>query len=334
MIIYNTCLKPYNTFGLQVKAKEFLCINTIADLKYALDLKKPFFVLGAGSNYLITKDIEELVLHINLKGIEVVYENQSQVYIKVAAGEVWHNFVMWCIDRNYGGIENLSLIPGSVGASPVQNIGAYGVEVKDAIHSVEVVEIASKKVLRLVSSQCQFQYRNSIFKTSHKGKYIITSVTYCLSKKHHQLKLDYGDIIKQLDKNGITYPNIKQVSNAVIQIRNSKLPNPNEIGNGGSFFKNPIIDKDHFEKLKMQYPYIKGFILSKSQVKVSAAWLIDSLGWKGYRNGDVGVHCKQALVLVNYKDAKGIEIFQLAKKIQKSVWDEYHILLDLEVNVY
>ena len=278
MIKHNVSLKPYNTFGLGVEAKEFLCVNTISDLQYGIGRGKPFFVLGGGSNYLITRDVEELVLYMNLKGIKIVNEDESKVYLSVAAGEVWHEFVMWCIHRNYGGVENLSLIPGSVGASPVQNIGAYGVEVKDVIHSVEVLEVASKKMLRLTNHECCFSYRDSIFKTSHKGKYIVTSVTFCLSKNSHQLKLGYGDITGQLDKNGTSQPTIKEVSDAIIQIRNSKLPNPKEVGNGGSFFKNPVVSKEHFQNLKSKFPQIKGFLISRNLVKISAAWLIDSLG--------------------------------------------------------
>lgn len=328
-------LKNYNTFGIDAKAKFFCEINSIAELKQALELKgyPNLFVLGGGSNMLITKDLENLVLHINLKGIEVVSENKDEAIIKVSAGENWHNMVLWTLDRDYGGLENLSLIPGNTGTAPIQNIGAYGVELKDTFVCCEAMEIASRKLKTFTKEECQFGYRDSYFKNEGLGKYIITSVSFKLTKRNHNLNVDYGAIVSELQHNGITKPGIKDVSNAVIAIRKSKLPDPKELGNSGSFFKNPVVDRqqfDNFTKLNPTAPFYK---VSENEFKIPAGWLIEQCGYKGKRFGDAGVHKNQALVLVNYGNASGADIIELAEKIIESVSQNFGITISPEVNI-
>ncbi|MDA8930221.1 UDP-N-acetylmuramate dehydrogenase, partial [Bacteroidia bacterium] len=240
---------------------------------------------------------------------------------------------LWCVDNNYGGIENMSLIPGSVGAAPMQNIGAYGKEIKDVLTYVKVVNLKTRETIYLTNAECKFGYRDSIFKKDAKGQYFITEIGIRLTKKNHLLNTSYGDIENYLHQNGVTTPTIRDVSNAVIAIRQSKLPDPTELGNSGSFFKNPIIEQAHFDTLKAKFPEIKSYPTLDGKVKVPAGWLIESLGWKGKRIGNTGSHAKQALVLVNYGNANGAEVFALAKDIQKSVWKRYQIALDMEVNV-
>jgi len=332
----NINLKPYTTFGLDVNANQFIDLNSIDDLKELLSTEKDFFILSGGSNILLTKDIEKLVIHLNLKGKEILSissQDQNDVYIKVQAGENWHEFVLWCIDHNYGGIENLSLIPGNVGTTPIQNIGAYGVEVKDTIYEVEGLEINSKTSKIFTNSDCKFGYRNSVFKNELKGSYIITSVTFKLTKNSHNLNSSYGAIQSELEKNSIKNPTIKDISDVVIAIRQSKLPDPKEIGNSGSFFKNPIISSANFEELQKKYPDAPHYIISKNEVKVPAGWLVEQCGFKGKRFGDAGVHKNQALVLVNYGNATGNEILELAQKIQKTVIDKFNVTLEAEVNI-
>ncbi|MEN8767144.1 MAG: UDP-N-acetylmuramate dehydrogenase, partial [Polaribacter sp.] len=251
----------------------------------------------------------------------------------VNAGENWHEFVLWCISENYGGLENLSLIPGNVGTSPIQNIGAYGVEVKDCITKVEALEIATNKLVSFSNEACNFGYRNSIFKNEVKGKYILTSVSFRLTTKNHQLTTSYGAIENELAVQKIKIPTLKNISDAIIRIRKSKLPDPKEIGNSGSFFKNPVISKKQFLRLQKENPSIPNYPVSETEIKVPAGWLVEQSGFKGKRFGDAGVHEKQALVLVNYGSATGIEIFQLAEKIQQTVFKKFEIALEIEVNV-
>lgn len=282
---------------------------------------------------LLTSDIDTLVIHVDIKGISVDKDLEEEVYVTVNAGENWHEFVLWCIEQNYGGLENLSLIPGNVGTCPIQNIGAYGVEVKDTITKVEAIEIASGKRVEFSNQECKFQYRDSIFKNESKGKYILTAVSFKLTKKNHTLNTSYGAIESFLKEKNILTPTIRDISNAVITIRQSKLPDPEEIGNSGSFFKNPVISQTQFEQLLQKYPTIPSYTISESEVKVPAGWLIEQAGFKGQRFGDAGVHEKQALVLVNYANASGKEILELAQKIKTSILDLFNISLEIEVNI-
>lgn len=334
-LLENISLKPYNTFGLDTKARFFTTINSIDELKEAIALEQPSkkFILGGGSNMLLTKDIDALVMHINVKGIEILHEDDNSALIRANAGENWHDFVMWCINHDFGGIENLSLIPGNVGTAPIQNIGAYGVELKDVFESCEALEIDSGNMVSFSKTDCQFGYRNSIFKNSHKGKYIITNVTFKLSKTKHNIKTDYGAIKDELNRLNINDPTIKDVSNAVIAIRLSKLPDPKEIGNSGSFFKNPVIDIAQFETLQANFPEIPSYKVSETEIKVPAGWLIEKAGFKGKTFGNYGVHKKQALVLVNYGNANGEAIFKLSQLIQQTIKRLFDIDLEAEVNI-
>lgn len=336
MIIHkNISLKPYNTFGIDVKASSFISISDVEELKEVFDSKEypDKFILGGGSNMLLTKDVDALVIHVNLKGIEILKDNSEHVWVKANAGEVWHEFVLFCLKNNLGGIENLSLIPGNVGTAPIQNIGAYGVELKDVMESCEALNIKTKEIRSFSNAECQFGYRNSIFKTQEKGNFIITSVTFKLTKRNHVLHTEYGAITQELDSLEIQNPTIQDVSRAVINIRESKLPNPKEIGNSGSFFKNPVISSKAFEKLKENFPDIPGYVLSDSEVKVPAGWLIETAGFKGKTFKNYGVHTKQALVLVNYGGASGQEIYQLSKLIQTTVRRIFDISIEAEVNI-
>jgi len=331
----NVSLKPFNTFGIDVKAKFFASVNNLDELHELISSNQypNTLFLGGGSNILLTKDINALVVHLNLKGIEVTSENEASVIVKVAAGENWHDFVMWCVDQNYGGIENLSLIPGNVGTAPIQNIGAYGVELKDVFLHCEALDLATKSIKTFTNADCQFDYRNSIFKNEVKGQYIITSVSLKLNKPPHQLSLAYGAISNELEKSGIIKPTIKDVSNTVIAIRQSKLPDPSKIGNSGSFFKNPIVDKLHYHALNKQFDNVPHYPISEEQVKIPAGWLIEKAGFKGKTFGNYGVHKQQALVLVNYGGAKGKDIFELSKLIQHTVERLFAIKLEAEVNI-
>ena len=328
-------LKSYNTFGIEAFAKYFTAISTENELKTVLTKFKslPIFILGGGSNLLLTKDIDALVLQINLKGIEISNENDHTIDIKACAGENWHEFVLWTLDKNYGGLENLSLIPGNVGTTPIQNIGAYGVEIKDVFDSCEAIDIQTLEKRKFSKEECQFSYRESIFKNEVKGKYIITSVTFRLTKTNHQMRTNYGDIEAELANNKIEIPTIQDISHAVIKIREGKLPNPKELGNSGSFFKNPIISTSDFETIQKLHPEVPFYKVNENQVKVPAGWLIEQAGFKGKRFGNTGIHKSQALVLVNYGDAKGIEVWQLAQKIQATILENFNIKIEVEVNV-
>ncbi|MFK5880082.1 MAG: UDP-N-acetylmuramate dehydrogenase [Flavobacteriaceae bacterium] len=329
----NISLKQYNTFGIDAKASRFVSVNSIADLLEVLSKEKDLFVLGGGSNLLLTGNLKTLTLHIDLKGIDIIEETENDVFVKAHAGENWHEFVLWCIENNFGGLENLSLIPGNVGTSPIQNIGAYGVEMKDCFHKLKAIEIATQKQRVFTKDECEFGYRNSVFKNELKGKYIITSVIFKLTKKNHKLNYSYGAIQTELEKRGIEEPTIKHISEVVINIRNSKLPNPKEIGNSGSFFKNPVISNSKFKELKNKYQTIPSYQISETEVKIPAGWLIEKCDFKGKRFGDAGVHDKQALVLVNYGNATGQEIYALAQNIQQTVLDTFGIDLAIEVNI-
>ncbi|GAB5475960.1 MAG: UDP-N-acetylmuramate dehydrogenase [Maribacter sp.] len=331
----NISLKPYNTFGIAAKAKYFCEINSIEDLSEALGLDDypDKFILSGGSNILITKDIEALVLHINMKGIRVLKEDGHHVWIKIMAGENWHQMVLWTLEHDYGGLENMSLIPGNTGTAPIQNIGAYGVELKDTFESCEAMEIDTCQIQSFSKKACQFGYRDSYFKNEGKGKYILTSVTLRLTKKNHLLNTSYGAIESQLEKLGITSPTITDVSEAVIAIRRSKLPDPAELGNSGSFCKNPVVTRTEFEAFSAAHPEAPFYKVSEESYKIPAGWLIEQCGYKGKRYGDAGVHEKQALVLVNYADATGTEILTLAHTIMGSVKTKFGIEISPEVNI-
>ena len=334
-IEYQYSLKNYNSFGIEAKAKQFVAVHSIEELKLVLEQNKTQkkFILGGGSNMLLTKDIDALVIYINLKGIKIIAEDENHVWVECQAGENWHEFVLYTIDHNFGGLENMSLIPGNVGATPVQNIGAYGTEIKDTFVSCQAVAIDSQQTKNFTKEECNFGYRESIFKNEVKDHYIITSVVFKLTKKDHKINISYGDIITELANNDITNPSLKEVSNAVIAIRKSKLPDPKELGNSGSFFKNPVLLKSKFEKIHQQFPDMKYYDISETQVKVPAGWLIEQAGFKGKRFGDAGIHKNQALVLVNYGNATGQEILNVSKDIQETIFKMFGIHIEAEVNV-
>lgn len=334
----NISLKPYNTFGINATARFFAKFTSLPELDElfhfdSLNKEVTTLVLGGGSNILLTQDYKGLVAINEMRGIEVVTEDADYAYVRAAAGENWHRFVMYCIQNNFGGVENLSLIWGSVGASPMQNIGAYGAEVKDVFYQLEAYNIKEKKLHTFTAKDCEFGYRESVFKRKYKGKFVITSVTFKLNKKP-VFNTSYGAIRQELDKMGVQKLTLASVSQAVINIRQSKLPDPKETGNAGSFFKNPTISKQQFEKLQAEYAAIVGYPAKDNTVKVAAGWLIEQCGWKGYRKGDAGCHPKQALVLVNYGNANGIDIYDLSTEIMHSAEAKFGIILEREVNVF
>ena len=336
----NYSLKYLNTFGIDVSAKQFVAFKTTDELAEAFDLNKPStfnlqpstLILGGGSNILFTSDYNGLVLKNEIAGIEKINEDDQHVYLRAGAGVNWHSFVMYCIENNLAGAENLSLIPGNVGASPMQNIGAYGTEIKDIFYELEAYSIADKKTIHFSNADCEFGYRESVFKNRLKNQFVITSVTYRLNK-FPSFNTSYGAIETELQKMGVQDLSIRAVSDAVISIRRSKLPDPKEIGNAGSFFKNPTIPNEQFEKLRAEFPSITGYKVNENETKLAAGWLIEQAGWKGYRKGDAGCHAKQALVLVNYSHAKGAEILQLSEKIIDSVNVMFGVQLHREVNI-
>ncbi len=334
-ILNNISLKTFNTFGIEASAKQFVDITSTKELIEVLQSKQfpNKFILGGGSNMLLTQDVDALVVHINNKGKEVIKEEGDYVYVKIQAGENWHEFVLWCINNNFGGVENLSLIPGNVGTSPIQNIGAYGVELKDVFEECEAINKSNLKTRTFKKEECNFGYRNSIFKQAEKGNYIINNVTFKLTKSNHKLNTSYGAILSELKENKNSNPTIKDVSNAVINIRQSKLPDPKEIGNSGSFFKNPVINISHFNKLQNNFPEIPNYVVSNTEIKIPAGWLIEKAGFKGKRFGNYGVHKKQALVLVNYGSANGNDILKLSQLIQQTIKRIFNIKLEAEVNV-
>ncbi len=331
----NINLSSYNTFGISANAKEFITINSINEIALSIDAKifsQKHLIIGGGSNILLGGDYDGIVIKNNLKGKQVINEDDEFVWVKAAGGEIWHELVMFCVNRNLGGIENLSLIPGTVGAAPIQNIGAYGVELTDVFETLEAIDIVTGELKIFSKGECAFGYRTSVFKTNLKGKYFITAVTFKLSK-HPIIKMQYGAIKDVLAAQQIVAPTIKDISNAVIAIRSSKLPDPKILGNAGSFFKNPEISNTHYNDLKLVYPEMPGFTTQNNLTKVPAGWLIEQCGWKGKRVGNTGAHKDQALVLVNYGNATGQEIIALAETIQQSVMDKFGIAIVPEVNL-
>lgn len=330
----NFSLKHYNTFGLDHRARYFTQVNSVDDLREALNWATQHglktWVLGEGSNVLLTKDIEGLTIHMGIKGCEIKHQTDTEAFLRVGAGEVWHEFVNYSIEFGLGGIENLSLIPGTVGAAPIQNIGAYGVELKDVFESLEALEISSGNLRIFSLEECEFGYRDSFFKQAGKGKYIICYVTFRLSKDPI-FNLTYGSVEETMHELGFVEPDLRAVSETISFIRRQKLPDPAKIGNAGSFFKNPTISEDHFNRLKATYPSLPGF-KTDNGTKVPAAWLIEQAGWKGKRSGSVGVHERQPLVLVNYGDGKGSDILHLSSLVTQAVREKFGIQLEPEVN--
>ena len=329
----NQSLVKHNTFGIDQKATRLIWAHSADDISaYVKHHGEPALVLGGGSNMLLTQDVEGDVLKVDVHGRRVVFENDEVVHIRFGAGENWHEVVLWTLMQGLGGLENLSLIPGNCGTAPVQNIGAYGVELKDVFVNCEGVLIENGAFFTLSKEEAKFGYRDSIFKNEWKGKAIITRMTLALTKKNHKLRMDYGSIQAELETRGITDPTPKQISDAVIRIRRSKLPDPAEIGNGGSFFKNPVVSKELADTLAARYPDMPSYP-APNGIKLAAGWLIDTAGWKGYRNGDAGIHEKQALVLVNYGEASGAELLELANKIIDDIQQRFGITLHPEVNL-
>ncbi len=335
----NVSLKLYNTFGIDVKARYWVDIQHANDLQTLFQLTEyvdtPKLILGGGSNVLLCQDVDGMVVHVDIQGIEVVREDEQHIYLQAGGGVNWHELVLYCVDHEYAGLENLSLIPGTVGAAPMQNIGAYGVEIEQVFDSLTAVDRQTGELRHFSHADCAFGYRDSVFKRELKGQYIITSVTFRLDKQP-VFHTRYGAIQETLNAMGISDESlsIRAISNAVIHIRRSKLPNPVEIGNAGSFFKNPEIPQTQFDALKAEHPDLPGYPLADTgRVKVPAGWLIEQAGWKGYRTGDAGVHARQALVLVNYGNATGHEILALARQVQQSVQEKYGIEITPEVNV-
>ena len=334
MISPNKSLKPFNTFGIDANSEGFATFSSVDELRSVIEECKDseLLILGGGSNLLFTKDFEGVVLKNEIKGIEIIHEDDAGVLIKAGSGEVWHEFVLACIDKGLGGIENLSLIPGSVGASPMQNIGAYGVEIKDVFHELEAFHIESGEVHTFSKEQCQFGYRESVFKRALKGQYIITSVTYRLSRKH-DINSSYGAIEQELSNMGVASPTIRDISEAVITIRSSKLPDPNEIGNAGSFFKNPVVEPEVLAKIQKEYANVPNYPAPNGKIKLAAGWLIDQAGWKGKTFKNYGVHKMQALVLVNYGGCSGKDIFNLSEEIIQDIHQKFGVILEREVNI-
>ena len=333
----NFSLKPYNTFGVEVNARYFAEVNSVEELIETLKQSKnqtlPILFLGGGSNILLTKDFEGLAIQLNLKGISEEIINDNEILVTAQAGENWHEFVQFCLNKNYGGLENLSLIPGNVGTSPMQNIGAYGTEIKDVFLECKVLNLETIELETLSAEQCRFGYRDSIFKQEGKGKYVILEVTFRLTTDNHLIKTEYGAIQSELQNLGIENPTIQDISKAVINIRQSKLPDPKVIGNAGSFFKNPTIPLTQFEELKQKFENIQGYP-NGNYVKVPAGWLIEQCGWKGKQIGNVASHKLQSLVIINATgNATGKEIFDFSTMIIDSVKDKFGIELEREVNI-
>ncbi len=334
----NISLQQYNTFGIDVKAKLFADFSSLQKLQEILAYARQLspntqkLILGGGSNLLFTKDVDGLVLKNEIGGIEQVKEDEDFVYLRAGAGVNWHAFVQYCVQQNLGGAENLSLIPGNVGASPMQNIGAYGVEIKDLFEELEAYHINDKSVVKFLNSDCAFGYRESVFKHQYKNQFVILNVTYKLWKKP-LFNTSYGAINQELEQMGVTELSVQCISQAVINIRSSKLPDPKVIGNAGSFFKNPSVSKEIYHELLKEFSSIAAYANADGTMKLAAGWLIEQCGWKGYRKGDAGCHAKQALVLVNYGHATGKEIFDLSEEILQSVKTKFGVELEREVNI-
>jgi UDP-N-acetylmuramate dehydrogenase len=336
-VLENVSMLPYNTFGIDVSARFFVEINHLQEYIELVQAGNYGHVkhlfLGGGSNLLLTQDIDALVVKIQMLGIEVLEEDADHIWVKAGAGVVWHDFVCYAVDHQWAGIENMSLIPGTVGAAPMQNIGAYGVEIKDTFDHLDALNLTTMQMERFDATRCAFGYRESYFKHEGKGQYLITAVCFRLNKQV-QAQTSYGAIQSVLAEKGISNPGISDVANAVIEIRQSKLPDPKEIGNSGSFFKNPTISADAAARLIAEYPNIPHYpVEGSTDIKFPAGWLIEQAGWKGYRSGDAGVHAKQALVLVNYGHAKGSEIQALSEQIKKSILEKFGVVLETEVNI-
>ena len=328
-------LKDFNSFGLDVSSTDFNIANSEQDIINFLkkiNFESPI-VLGGGTNMLFKTNIEKSILMIQIKGIKVLNESSEHIQISVGAGEVWNNLVDWCVNKNYGGFENLSLIPGNVGSAPIQNIGAYGVELKDTFVSCRAISTDTGSLKIFKNKECNFSYRSSIFKEDLKDKYIISSVTFKLTKKNHKLNYSYDPLKNHLIDNNIDHPSIKDISKSVKKIRSSRLPDPKIIGNCGSFFKNPIINKLEFEKVQEKAKNIPHYIISKNEIKIPAAWLIEKCGFKGILEGNTGTHDKHALIIINRGKASGNEIFNFSQKIKNTVLKKFNILLDEEVNI-
>ena len=328
-------LKPYNTFGIDVPASHFVEIDSVETLQEILrteGLPEPF-VLSGGSNLLLTGPLQALVLYINIPGKEIIRETERESIVRSMAGENWHDLVLWTLDQGLGGIENLALIPGKAGTAPIQNIGAYGVEIKDVFEACEAIEIATGELRRFKRDECAFGYRDSFFKREGKGKFIIVSIELRLSRKDHAVSTSYGAISAELEEQGIIQPGPADIAKAVIAIRGRKLPDPSKLGNSGSFFKNPVIPSQTYASLKKSFPQLPGYPQDGENTKIPAGWLIEQCGFKGYRSGDAGVHKRQALVLVNYGNASGEDLLNLARNIQETVYRKYSIALQPEVNI-
>jgi len=335
-LLQNQSLKKLNTFGVDVKAKLFAEVfsedelrEILSYIKYKSERK---LILGGGSNILFTKDFDGLIIKLSIKNIDVIEENAVTVVIEAGAGVIWNELVKYCIERNYGGIENLTLIPGTVGAAPIQNIGAYGQELADTFVSLNGVFIDSAETKIFSKKECRFSYRSSIFKEELKNNFVVTSVQLNL-KKNPRPNLTYKALSDYLAKNGIVNPKIKDVSIAVAEIRRSKLPDPVKVGNAGSFFKNPVVSEESFRKLRNDYPEIISFPSESGRVKISAGWLIEKSGWKGKRFGDVGTSPDHALIICNFGNATGSEILEFAMRIKEEVSNKFGIKLEEEVNI-
>ena len=335
-IFKNHPLKNYNTFCIDSYAKYFTTFSSVDELKNLFQSgiykNEPKFILGGGSNILFTKDFNGLVLKNEISEIKTIHEEEKYVYVKVGAGVNWHQFVLHCIRKNFAGVENLSLIPGNVGASPMQNIGAYGVEIKDVFYSLEAYNYKENRIINFTLNDCEFGYRESVFKKKYKNQFAILDVTFRLNKIP-DYNISYGAIEEELKKMHIEQLSIKAISDAVINIRTSKLPDPKLVGNAGSFFKNPEINEHELHKLKLIKTDVPFYKITDDKFKIPAGWLIEQCGWKGYRKGDAGCYDKQALVLVNYGNAKGNEILELSKEIKKSVENMFALILETEVNI-
>lgn len=334
MIHQNVNLKPHNTFGIEVFASGFAQFSTISELKTILQSNTypQLLVLGGGSNLLLTKDFNGLVLKNEIQGFKILNETFDKVIVEAGAGEIWHDFVLNCIENQYAGVENLSLIPGSVGACPMQNIGAYGVELKDVFHHLNAYHIGSGEMHIFDKESCHFGYRESVFKNIYKDQYIICSVAFELSKSP-KINTSYGAIEAELKTRNILEPTIRDVSNAVISIRQSKLPDPKVLGNAGSFFKNPVVDEVVVKKIQENYPDIPNYPASDGKRKLAAGWLIEQAGWKGKTIETYGVHKLQALVLVNYGGSTGSQIFNFSTQIIESIEQKFDVTLEREVNI-
>ncbi len=333
--IRETNLKPYNTFGFDVTCAGIIEIYSVTQLKNALkESIRPFRILGGGSNILLTENLNEHILKNNIKGIDIIQDNDEDILVSVGAGETWHNFVMWSLSHKLYGLENMALIPGSVGAAPMQNIGAYGVEQDTVFHSLQAFQINTGELHSFSKEDCHFGYRESVFKNELKGQYFITSVTYRLHKTKKELNTSYGAISDLLRERNITEPTSIDIAEIVMDIRKSKLPDPKEIGNAGSFFKNPVISLEKFKQILEKHPNIPHYSDTNNSIKIPAAWLIDQLGYKGLIKNKIGVHKNQALVLVHYGGGKGKDVWELAQEIQHKVKETYGLDIFPEVNIW